>query len=148
MERQRRPLEPVEFQIVKNPEIRVIFADYENSVIQVLTGDRSCHFRGTEHRLWLFSRTFVNDTSEAFAEQATERCRSQASRVCMLQDRLEELETDLRTAKERYLVEQAVRARLEKELTSRDGYNRTQRKVADMLRTATVASSRQTGVTR
>jgi len=124
-----RQHDPVEFVITRNPEIRVLFGDYDDALIQVLTGDRPCHYRAPEHRLWLFGRTFSHAVDDAFAEQATERGRSQASRLCALTDARDELQRELERARHRLLVELAVRRRLERELVSRDGYNRTRIKV-------------------
>jgi len=140
--------DPIEFIITRNPETRVIFAEYDHALIQVLTGGRPCHFVGTEHRLWLFGRTFSHAVDDAFAEQATERGRSQASRVCVLQDRMDELLADLEEARRRHAIELAVRARLEKELTSRDGFTRAQRKLSAILDSAAAAASHEMGAPR
>lgn len=148
MERSQASLRPVEFVVTRNPETRVIFAEYDRALIQVLTGGRPCHFVGTEHALWLFSRTFWNETSESFAEQATERCRSQASRVCRLEDRLDQLQAELERADERFRLERALRSGLEKELVSRDGFNRTQRKLAAIHDAAAAGRGHHAGAAR
>jgi len=122
-----------EFVVTRIPEIRVLFGDYDAAVIQVLLGEVQCLFRGTEHRLWLFARAFTRETSEAFAEQATERARGQASRLCVLRDKIEAIERELDRKKRDCLVEQFVRVRLERKLVSRDGMNRTQRTVRALL---------------
>lgn len=148
MERSKTSLRPVEFKIVRIPDIRVLFADYEDAVIQILTAQGACHFRGTEHRLWLFQRALDRTLAEAFADQATERARSQASRLCALEDRRTELQQELERLKHRLLVEQGVRTRLERELTTRDGFNRARLKVERMTDAATAGQSTLEGVSR
>lgn len=136
MERRHASLEPVEFVVTRNPEVRVIFVDVDSTLIQILGGGRPLVFRGTEHGLWRFARTFTAETQEAFAEQAMDRSHSQTARVCSLQERLEELEETVRVHRQRLLVEQSVRTRVEKELTARDGHNRAQLKIARFVQAA------------
>ena len=139
MSKQQVLPESVEFVLTRIPEVRVIFADYDSSMIQVLAGDRACLFRGTEHRLWLFARAFVSETTEAFAEQATERSRAQACRLCALQDLIDRLEQDLDRVRGDCRLERALRARLEKELVRRDGENRVRALVAGLARESAIA---------
>jgi len=148
MNPQHETLEPVEFVLRRIPEVRVIFADYESALIQILTGERPCQFRSSEHRLWLFARAFTAATSDAFADQATERSRAQTSRLCMLQDRLDRLERDLEQSRERGLVDRAVRAALEKELRSRDGFNRAELRLAAIVRDASMIAGQRGEVSR
>jgi len=136
-----------EFVVRRIPEVRVLFDAYDNAAIQLLLGDAGCVFRGTEHRLWLFARAFSRETSEAFAEQATERARGQASRLCVLRDRLDELERELARKTETCLVERFVRVKLQHELVTRDGRNRTERTVSALLDEAHRTSARRKGET-
>lgn len=126
-----RDLKPIEFQVTRIPQVRVIFGEYESCLVQVLGDGRPLHIRGTEHDLWRFFRTILAETVEPFAEQAVERARSQTLRMGSLDERVERLTRELESAKEQLRIERGVRDGVEKALVRRDGPNRAASEVAE-----------------
>lgn len=123
----------VELRITRAPEVRVVLGEFDSSVIQVLGEERPLHIRGTEHGLWTFARVFSNVTTDAFAEHAIELMGSQALRMSSVEARAERVAAELVTARHQLKTEHAVREYLERELTSREGLERANAKIAEII---------------
>ena len=123
----------VEFEVKRIPTVRVIFADWENALIQVEAGGAPLNIRGTEDRLWILSREFTTETTGAFADQAMDRSRTQSSQFASIEAKYIELTADHERITRQLLLAQELRQRFEKLLESRDGYNRTRATTEEFL---------------
>ncbi len=125
MSKQPESTTAIEFEIKRIPTVRVIFGDWENAVIQIEAGGEPLNMRGTEDRLWIASRVFSEETNGAFADQAMDRSRTQSSRLASVEAKYIDLTETHERVTRQLMLAQALRDKFEKEIESRDGFNRT-----------------------
>lgn len=123
----------VEFEVKRIPTVRVIFGGWENALIQVEAGGAPLNIRGTEDRLWILSRELTTETTGAFADQAMDRSRTQSSQLASIEAKFIELTADHERITRQMMLAQELRDRFQKEIESRDGYNRTRAKTEEFL---------------
>jgi len=115
----------IEFVVDRIPTVRVIFGDWENAVIQIEAGGEPLNIRGTEDRLWIASRVINEETNGAFADQAMDRSRTQSSRLAAIESKHIDLTEVHERVTRQLMLAQALRDKFQKEIESRDGFNRT-----------------------
>lgn len=123
----------VDFEVKRIPTVRVIFGDWENALIQVEAGGAPLNIRGTEDRLWILSREMTTETTGAFADQAMDRSRTQSSQFASIEAKFIELTADHERITRQMMLAQELRDRFQKEIESRDGYNRTRARTEEFL---------------
>ena len=133
MSKQLESTTAIEFEIKRIPTVRVIFGEWQNALIQVEAGGAPLNIRGTEDRLWILSREFTTETTGAFADQAMDRSRTQSSQFASIEAKYIELTADHERITRQMMLAQELRDRFQKEIESRDGYNRTRERTEEFL---------------
>ena len=133
MARQREATGAIEFEVKRIPTVRVIFGDWDNALIQMEAGGEPLNIRGTEDRLWIASRVFNEATNGAFADQAMDRSRTRSSQLEAIGAKHIELTAKHESVQRQLMLAQELRDRFQKEIESKDGFNRMREKTEQFL---------------